>query len=352
MKYQPINNHNIMELWIFDTCNFRCGYCGLVATGDVTRTAQLDPYRNPEFIESLLQFFRDNRPNGRPWAVLLTGGEPTLMPNLNSFVLGLGRQGDTVGIYSNMSISLEKVLSQEAISYLTYVEASFHPDWHIGKFDANVFFDNVKSAKEMGVPVLVRFVGVPQLLNLLPELEARCKSIGVSFLPTTLFNPMYPSAYTTEERAKLASYMVGYSSLIQLDGGLLMQGRKCGAADQLFAARLHKGGNITPCISTDAPVLGNIFENKLSPLPGLKPCFKPDGICSCDIHFQQNIVQGADDSEEFAKILAGNGVKRATTYEEWKSQNELKTTNDIWVGQGVVLDGNEDLLRVAPKPLA
>jgi MoaA/NifB/PqqE/SkfB family radical SAM enzyme len=348
MQYQPLTQHNIMEMWLFDTCNFRCGYCGLVTSGDVLRTEQLEPYRDDRYIETLVRFFRDNRPSGRPWAVMLTGGEPTLMPNLTSFVTALGRQGDVVAIYSNMSAPLNKVFSEEALGYLSYIEASFHPDWHMGAFEQDRFFEHVALAKSLGVPVLVRFVGAPQVLGLMPELEARCRAIGVTLMSTTLFNPEYPQAYTTSERATLASSMVGYSSLIQLDGGMQMHGRLCVAADRIFAARLHQGGDVTPCISTDRPVLGNVFQNTLEMLPGLKPCFRNDMVCSCDVHFQQRVVEGADDSEEFAGILAGAGVRRGADYEAWKRTNGVQTSDSTWVGQGVTVVTKEDLLRKAP----
>lgn len=349
MTYRGLTNHNIMSLWLYDTCNFRCGYCGLVTSGDVTRTEQLQPYRDSKFIEQILRFFRDNRPGGRPWAVLVTGGEPTMMPNLDEFVLNLGRQGDAIAIYTNMSISLDKVLSEEALPHVAYAEASFHPDWHMGKFDEDKFFSNVTAAKDRGVPVLVRFVGAPQVLDLLGPLEERCRSIGVSFFPTTLFNPEYPRSYTPAERLVLGSRMVGYSSLIQLDGGLVMDGRKCLAGDRMFAARLHKGGDVTPCISVDKPVLGNVYANVLHDRPGLKNCYKADRICSCDVHFQQKIVDGVDDSEEFARILQGQGVHRADEYETWKHERQIETSDKVWVGQGVVTSAKGDLLRVAPK---
>src|SRR5205823_3261677 len=156
-------------------------------------------------------------------------------------------------------------------------------------------------------------------------------AVGVTLMPTTLFNPEYPQAYTTEERTLLASSMVGYSSLIQLDGGMQMPGRQCVAADRIFAARLHQGGDVTPCISTDRPVLGNVFQNTLKVLPGPKPCLRQDMICSCDVHFQQHVVEGADDSDEFERILAGAGVRRAADYEEWKRVNAIATSDRTWV---------------------
>lgn len=348
MRYQPLTQHNIMELWLFDTCNFRCGYCGLVTSGDVLRTEQLNVYRDEEYIDTLLRFFRDNRPGGRPWVVMLTGGEPTLMPNISRFVAGLGRQGDCVAIYSNMSAPLNKIFSAEALEHISYIEASFHPDWHMGTFEQDRFFEHVALAKSLGVPVLVRFVGAPQLLGLLPMLEERCRAVGVTLMPTTLFNPEYPQAYTSEQRAVLADAMVGYSSLMQLDGGVKMEGRKCEAADRIFAARLHQGGDVTPCISTDRPVLGNVFQNTLKVLPGLKPCLRADQICSCDVHFQQNVVDGADDSDEFTEILAGRGRRRGADYAAWKAEHGVRTSDLTWVGQGVSVVTKEDLLRKAP----
>ena len=349
MRYRALTEHNIMELWLFSTCNFRCGYCGLVTSGEVLNTNELTPYRDPAYIEQLLRFFRDNRPGGRPWAVMVTGGEPTLMPNLDQFTLGLGRQGDTLVVYSNMSAPLTKIFSEEALGYISYIEASFHPDWHMGTFEQDRFFEHVQLAKQFGIPVLVRFVGAPQLLSLIPKLEERCQALGVTLMPTTLFTPEYPKGYTTEQRATLAASMVGYSSLLQLEGGVAMQGRQCEAGDRVFAARLHQGGDVTPCISTDKPVLGNIFDNTLKVLPGLKGCMRADRICSCDIHFQQRLVVGADDSAEFAEILAGRGVRRAGDYADWKAQNGIETSDQTWVGQGVSVFRKEDLLRKAPR---
>ena len=138
-----LTNHNIMELWLFDFCNFRCGYCSLVENGDVTQHKQLEPYRDLNYIDQILRFFRDNRPSNRPWALALTGGEPLFMPNIDYFASELAKMGDTISIYSNLSIPLEKVLSETSIDAVSYLEASFHPDWHMGKLKKEVFFNNV-----------------------------------------------------------------------------------------------------------------------------------------------------------------------------------------------------------------
>lgn len=349
MKYEPQTNHNIMEFWLFDTCNFRCGYCSLVTTGAVANVQELAKFRDIEFISSLLIFFKSNRPMQQPWVVLMTGGEPLLMPNIDAFVRGLGDLGDKVGIYTNMSVPFRQAFTEAAARHISYIEASFHPDWHMGNFGPEKFFRNVTELVELGIPVVVRFVGSPHLLDLLPELKERCDAIGVSLLATTLFNEHYPAKYTLGERTLLASFTVGYSSLVQLDGGLDMRGHTCLAGSRIYACRVTQGGDITPCISTGKPILGNIFENRLQFREGQVGCFHPDQVCTCDIHFQQKIVADADDSVEFAHILEGRGINRAAEYSRWKAEYQLSTTDRFWTGQGApVLRKKDLLLRLGP----
>jgi MoaA/NifB/PqqE/SkfB family radical SAM enzyme len=328
---------NIMELWLFDTCNFRCGYCSLVESGAVMKTEQLAPFRDKDYIDRLVRFFAENRPAGRAWMIQMTGGEPMLMPNLDRFCSALSDQGDSVAIYSNGSVPVRQAFSDRALKALSYIQLSFHPDWHIGTHSMNKFFENARAVRELGIPCLVRFVGAPTLLHLLPVLDEKCREAGVGFLPTTLFDPKYPKAYTLEERRYLASYMSGYSSLMQLDGGVLVgEGRTCVAADRVFAARLSQGGDITPCISTGAPVLGNIFNNTLVTIPGSKHCYKADKICSCDVHFQQELVDGISDLDDFNAILRGQSRKRADDYPGWLRENGIVTSDEHWVGQGTL----------------
>jgi MoaA/NifB/PqqE/SkfB family radical SAM enzyme len=330
-----MNNRNIMSLWLFDTCNFRCGYCSLVESGAVQRTEQLLPFRDPKYISQLTRFFAENRPGGRSWMIQLTGGEPMLMPNINLFCHELLKIGDSVAIYTNGSAPIQKTFDMDAIPAIAYIQFSFHPNWHLEKDALEKFFDNAREAKSLGIPSLVRFVGAPSVLHLLPMLEERCRIDGLGFLPTTLFDPTYPRAYSKQEKDYLASFMSGYSSLMQLDGGVVVSGdRGCLASDRVFAARLSQGGDITPCISTGKPVLGNIFRNELQWIPGLKPCYKEDKVCSCDVHFQQELVEGISDAEDFNAILRGEQCKRQNEYQEWLVTNNIMTSDKTWVGQG------------------
>jgi len=340
-----------MEMWAFDACNFRCGYCSLVTSGAVTRVDQLERYRDEQFIKKMVSFLDRNRPSDRRWAVIVTGGEPFMMPNLDLFVKLLGAQGDCAAFYTNNSIHIDKIFSKEALEHISYIECSFHPDWHRGKFQKQTFFDNVKAIVDKGIGTTVRFVGAPQIIDLLDELETLSFQIGAGFLPTTLFDPVHPKGYAPDIRNRLAEAMSGFSSLIQLDGGLLANDRLCDAGSRLFAVRMHQGGNITPCISTDQPVFGNIYDETFYPRPSPSICFKNDGLCTCDIHFQQHVVHGVDDSENFSKILNGEKLNTNAIYNKWKSDNNIETSDDIWAGQGEEVSVEANLLRVAPKLL-
>jgi hypothetical protein len=219
----------------------------------------------------------------------------------------------------------------------------------MGKFNRDRFFDNVKALVDRGVPALVRFVGAPAILHLLDDLAERSHAVGAGFLPTTLFDPVHPKGYAEDARQRLSEAMSGFSSLLQLEGGLLANDRLCDAGERLFAVRLHQGGDVTPCISTGEPVVGNIFEGTLFATEKPNRCFKSDGLCTCDLHFQQHVVHGVDDSVPFAQILAGKRLTSHEDYQLWKSENGIETSDETWAGQGAAVSGLGDLLRVAPK---
>lgn len=341
-----ISNHNIMEVWLFDTCNFNCGYCGLVASGAVKDKSQLEPFKSKEHIDRIVSFFEKNRPGGRNWALTLTGGEPFMMPNFGYFAKRMKALGDKLTVNSNFSSPLSSIMAREDADVFGYLQASIHPDWTMGLLSEDRFFDNVALAKSWGVPVIVRFVSSPHLIHHLDRLAQRCRDVGVTFFPTTVFDPDYPRAYTPEEQEKIRSYTVGYSSLLQLEGGVKVDAwRRCRAGNRLFATRLHQGGDVTPCVSTGGPIFGNVFDGTLNVQPEWNPCFKADFLCSCDIHFQQNLVEGIDDHEEYQAILAGNGRNRAKDFDRWKSENKITTDDSGWSGMGIVAETPADLVR-------
>jgi MoaA/NifB/PqqE/SkfB family radical SAM enzyme len=294
-----------MEVYLFDTCTHKCAYCWLAEQGLVLDNTQLAPYRDPAFIEKVADFFLNRTTNEEKWLLSLTGGEPLLMPNFELFVEKLGAKGNKICIYTALLVGDNnpalRYLLERGAAHTDYLMVSFHPE---AEEREKQHFERLEKLKRAGHSVIFRFVGHPNRLNRLDELARRCRDLDISFHPTTLFSPEYPAKYTAEQRQALEKHFCSLSQVVQLEGGLDVQHTKCTAGGEIFAVFLRTG-NITPCISVSGPILGNIFENTLLPIGEPIRCPNGKGPCSCDVHFQQGIVLGANDSNAFEAEKAG-----------------------------------------------
>lgn len=320
----PGIRYRTMVVYLLGTCNFRCDYC--VLGEDLADASQLALYRDPALADAICDFYDHFSDEQTRWKVLFTGGEPFLAPTFTHICQRLGRSGHKIGVYTNFSLPIDESRMGwcDAVrpEWVDYIEASYHPEMH-GRSEE--FFDRVREVHRRGYRLLVRFVGDPQHLHLLPWLEQTCRDIGVTLLATTVFTPTYPEAYSEEELKLLLAHTKGYSSLIQLEGGIYVDDRACMAGETMFAAFPSRGGDITPCISASEPVIGNLFRKELTIQPGPNLCVKWDKICDCDIHYQQGVIQGISDNEDFNRILDGEGINRTADYAAWKQAHQIRT---------------------------
>jgi len=93
-------------------CNFRCPYCHnpeLVEPGE----------NQPALDEKKILTFLEKR-KGMLDAVTVTGGEPLLQPDLNSFLLEIKRMGYKIKLDTNGSFPsiLEKILKTQSIDFI------------------------------------------------------------------------------------------------------------------------------------------------------------------------------------------------------------------------------------------
>ncbi len=331
--------YRCMELWMCDTCNFRCGYCTLAESGAVCNEDHCAMYRDGTLVHTIGAFFEKYTFQKKHWLVIFTGGEPLLIPHLDVLIRELIRQGNRICIFTNLAVPLNHQnyswLDATTAKQVEYMMCSFHPEWTEKE---DLFFERVHRLKMMGIQPIVRFVGHPRRLHLLEKLEQRCQDVGVTFYPTTLFTSRYPQAYTPQEKKRIQEYAKGFSSLIQLEGGLDVSGLSCRAGSLVFAADIPRGGDIRPCISVESPIIGNIIRRELKEFSYPVSCFKKDKVCTCDVHFQQGIVERADDSEEFLLIRQGRGRPSFGRWPKWKRANRLETTDRSFAGQGGVQD--------------
>lgn len=298
--------YRTVSTYLFDTCTHRCGYCWIAETGRVLDARQLAPFRDPAYVDTLTSFFNRRTTDMEKWTFHLTGGEPLLMPNLARFCEQLFAHGNRVAFYTALNHigrrhPSYRLLLEHGQPEVDYVMASFHPE---SEADEDAYFARVAELKAAGHAIFVRYVGHPARLGNLDRLAARCRDLDVCWYPTTLFSPTHPAAYRDEERLALARHFSGYSQRLQIEGGVYVKGELCTSGSANVCLRLPSG-DITPCISVGGPVLGNVFAGRLELLTGPAPCPDPEMRCACDIHFQQDIVLSAPDSERFARQKRG-----------------------------------------------
>jgi len=291
------------EMYLFDTCTLKCGYCHLAESGKVLDGTQLRPYKDDTFIEKIATFFISR--SQVTWLLTLTGGEPLLMPNLPLFGKLFSINNNKLAFYTALVVGAEhpsfRWLLEHGSLCTEYIMASFHSESERVESD---FFERLRLLKCAGHSVIFRFVGHPDRLERINCLAEKCEKLDIAFYPTTLFSERYPTAYTVEQRDKLTEHFTSLSQFIQLKNGLDTTFLKCSAGSKLISIDMRTGA-ITPCITVSSPVLGNIYENRLEIFEGVRECPKRGIACSCDVHFQQDIVSEAHDSANFVKLKLG-----------------------------------------------
>ena len=183
-----------------------------------------------------------------------------------------------------------------------YLMVSFHPE---AEEIEDLFFARLDRLKQAGHSVIFRFVGHPARLHRLDALSEKCRELDIAFYPTPLFSPDYPAAYTAEERRAIRRHFASLSQVIQMENGIDTSSTRCWAGSRLIAIDMRTG-NITPCISVLGPILGNIYEDRLESYSSTIACPSPGIGCSCDVHFQQDTIPGAEDRARFERLKAGH----------------------------------------------
>jgi organic radical activating enzyme/precorrin-6B methylase 2 len=293
------------EVYLFDTCTLKCGYCHLAETGKVLKSTDLQEFRNPAYIDRVTAFFNSRTTDSEKWNLMLTGGEPLLMPNFSRFCKSLFDCGNFVSLYTALVVDKNhpsfKFLLDHGAPEVDYIMASFHPEAELQEED---FWERVGLLKHAGHNLLLRFVGHPARLQSMEKVSQRCQELDVCFYPTTLFSDHYPHAYTDKEREQLASHFGSLSQAIQLAGGIDTSNSTCSAGSHVIAVHLPTG-EIWPCISVHSPVLGNVYENRLTLFDTAIACSEAGIACICAIHFQQTIVSGTSDRDRFEQQKLG-----------------------------------------------
>lgn len=354
------------HIMLFDTCTHKCAYCHYAESGKVLDSSQLRPYSDPVFIERFSSFFLKRMQNGLSWWLLLTGGEPLLMPNFKEFMADIEGSGNRVSVHTALLVGddhpgLNYLLTVPPIkSRKLYV--SFHPE---AEPIEDTFFDRLDRLKNAGNDVECWFVAHPARLHRMEALAARCQEIGVPFWVMPFYSNDYPAAYTKEEKDQIEQFIVSPAQFISLNNGVDTSNVTCNAGHTTIEIDMRTG-SITPCVSVSGPVIGNIYDDTLMLSDKPQKCAEAGKItCNCPTLTEHAIVGAAEplwpkgaprdmlqpiSTEKMAEVFAENGfsfgeakVNMGLT-ETWQKlaldtqtvKNEFKRNKDYYHGEYAV----------------
>jgi pyruvate formate lyase activating enzyme len=194
-------------------CNFRCGYCHNPEFVLPEKVAAL----RPDFITEEAFFnFLDQRGQLLD-GVVISGGEPTLMPDLEEFIKKIRSRGLLVKLDSNGNrpAILKKLFSQNLIDYIAMDVKTSLPRYNalVGPWasEQNVG-ESIKMIKESGIPyefrtTMVKEVHTTDVINEMCRLLDGSKKLFLqSFRSETTLNPVFSkyNPFSNEEMEALA----------------------------------------------------------------------------------------------------------------------------------------------------
>ena len=286
---------------ISSVCNFSCSYCPTECHDGF--------YKFPDGISNILQFIKDLSQNNKHVYFELTGGEPTLWPELIPFL-------ETVDSYSNVRVGMstngsrsEKFWKKLCVAKLS-VPIVLNFSYHAALCDPDKYYRNLEIISRNHVTVAT-FMLVPEFLQQTLAVYNKVKKhLPVDCMLKVLRDKFHPSqhlpGYTREmyELISNSDYLYKRSSFhhkpqqnfdwydkVYIDGKKVFwsdiiirkehkfKNWKCFAGSKRFFINFN--GDVFPCISvrTKDYCLGNIYKGVVKPLDNYMIC--PVDYCPC-----------------------------------------------------------------------
>lgn len=269
------NHHppaNPTVLWdMLRPCNFSCSYCyserltirpamrrGTVATG------QLEAFA--EHLDG--------------WNVNLSGGEPMFHPDFVALAAGLSRQGNHVGLYTNLSRSsiVERFADSVDPNGVDFINAGVHAQQRVETDpELRAFTRDFQLLERAGFPIHASYILHPENLHRVRADLARLEGLGVR-IRIQVFRGVfegatYPTAFSEDELALVSAWEAeldrGRDVRIDFTG----QGSSCMAG--VVYMEMDPNGDCWRCGSYRSmrrEALGNLFDGTLAVNLGPERC--------------------------------------------------------------------------------
>lgn len=330
-----ISSPNLLMWSVFFDCNFTCDFC--FVHDDRTRPNMSGAYKRFKdltYHDYMIDFIDKLAEQTGKWTILLTGGEPLLMPNLSYLTSAITRHGHKLRYNTNLSIPIESNSSWRAANPPDSVEAfvvSIHPQ---SMPRLNSIINRIKLLKQFGYSLIVRMVAHPSQLYLLEDLDQVFKALNVTFAPLPLLTGGYPKAYTKEQFVKVRQYTKGYAELLCLYGGASTEGRICHAGSKTLYIQSRPDketiDDISPCISVNSakPLENYLGSNPIRSIDELvlhQPvrCLREKPVCNCPALFEHNILIGCETRQNYNELLRGFTEPAWEQFEIWAKENNI-----------------------------
>lgn len=179
-------------------CNFRCGYCH---NPEFVLPEMLQELKGNFIPESSFFHFLEQRKN-KLEAVVITGGEPTLMPDLILFIKKIKKMGFLVKLDSNGNnpFVLERVLEDKTVDYIAMdlkTSLSEYKKLAGNRADETKLFKSISLLKDLAPDyefrsTLIKEIHTPEILTAMSELLRDAKRVFLQkFRPTITLNPLF-----------------------------------------------------------------------------------------------------------------------------------------------------------------
>jgi len=161
---------------ILNWCNLKCSYC------NVKENLSYDYNDTTQIAQSYKLIISRLKTISKPFEICLTGGEPTLHPNIEEILEGLNEIKNLVKIYffTNLTRSETFYKSIKSFSKVKYY-ASFHPEYHKEDF--------LKKCKNLNCEVHISMM--PEYKNYILNIIDNCKSNNIKFKLNFLVDTPY-----------------------------------------------------------------------------------------------------------------------------------------------------------------
>lgn len=253
-------NEKTMIWKINSSCNLDCHYCH-----DMDETRQT--IYSPEQVEQA--FDR----HGYKWFINITGGEPFFYPGFIEILQRLLNK-HYVSVNSNLtSENIGQLFQGDGLKNLLGINASFHPEELEKSGKKKIFFENVKSFRDLGVAVVVSLVAHPQILERLEQYISEIRDsaqndFSLRFFYGSFNGVSYPASYSNAERILIEKHILPPTEFPYKIHLNKYKGKTCYAGNSHFYVK--PDGQMCRCMSDTKPLGNFITEETTLPSKAVK----------------------------------------------------------------------------------